>query len=223
MQRIIVITGTGTGVGKTVFTALLATHLRANGFTVAALKPICSGGREDARVLYRALGSELKLDEINPWHFRAALTPLLAARKEHKRVELREVVAHIHTTAQRFQFVLVEGAGGLLSPLGEHFSTRELIGATGAEVIVVAPNQLGTINNVRLTMEALPPLIGARARVVLMSPKRPDAATRTNPELLAEFIGEEHVSVLPWFSRGDNYEKLVGMPRVSRTLKTLLH
>ena len=165
----------------------------------------------------------LKLDEINPWHFRAPLAPLLSARKERKRIELREVVAHIHAISQRFPFVLVEGVGGLLSPLGEHFSTRELIGASGAEVVIVAPNRLGVVNHVRLTLEALPPIIAARARVVLMSQKHTDPATRTNPGLLSEFIGEAHVSLLPWFQRIDNYEKIAAMPRIRRTLHTLLH
>lgn len=223
MQRIIVITGTDTGVGKTVLTALLASHLRANDVNVAALKPICSGGRDDARVLHRALRGTLKLDEINPWHFRAPLTPLLAARKEHKRVELREVVALIHAMSQRFQFVLMEGAGGLLSPLGEHFSTREIIGALGAEVFVVARNQLGAVNQVRLTLEALPPVIAARTRVVLMSAKHPDPAARANPELLAGFVAGAHVSVLPWFGRVGDYEKMAAMPRIRRTLDGLLH
>jgi dethiobiotin synthetase len=223
VQRLIVITGTDTGVGKTVLTALLASHLRASGLSVAALKPICSGRRDDARVLHRALRGALKLDDINPWHFRAALTPLLAARKEREHVELREVVAHVHALSRQFQLVLVEGAGGLLSPLGEHFSTRELIGALGAEVIIVARNQLGVVNHVRLTLEALPPLIAARARVVLMSPKRSDPTTRTNPDLLAEFIGEAHVSVLPWFARIGDHDRIAAAPKVRAALDALFN
>ena len=219
MQRIIVVTATDTEVGKTTLTALLASHLRASGANVAALKPICSGGRDDARVLRRAMGGALKLDEINPWHFRAPLAPLLSARKERKRVELREVVAHIHSISQRFAFVLVEGAGGLLSPLGQHFSTRELIGALGAEVIIVARNELGAINKVRLTLEALPPIIAARARIALTPPERTDAASRTNHELLAEFVEKSHVTTLP---RG-NLRKLETLtPRMRRALDSLL-
>ena len=223
MQRIIVITGTDTGVGKTVLTALLASHLSASGLNVAALKPICSGGRDDARVLRRALQNTLTLDEINPWHFRAPLAPLLAARKEKRRVELREVVAHVHTIAHRCQVTVVEGAGGLLSPMGEGFSTRELISALSADVFIAARNQLGVINHVRLTLEGLPPIIAARARVVLMTPKKSDVASRTNPGLLAEFIDEAHISILPWFARLGNYERMAAEPRVSRTLSALLH
>jgi len=217
VQRIIVITGTDTGVGKTVLTALLASHLRASGLSVAALKPICSGGRDDARILRRAIDGALTLDEINPWHFRAPLAPLLAARKESKRVELREVVAHVHAVSKQFQFVLVEGAGGLLSPLGEGFTTRELVTALGAEVIAVARNQLGVVSHVRLTLEALPTPVSARARVALMSPKQLDAATRTNPKLLAEFVGETLVFTVPWIGCRD-FEEAAGIPRLRKAI-----
>ncbi|HWN94402.1 MAG TPA: dethiobiotin synthase [Methylomirabilota bacterium] len=223
MQRIIVITGTDTGVGKTVLTTLLASHLRAHGFSVAALKPICSGGRDDARVLRGALKNTLTLDEINPWHFRSPLAPMLAARREKRRIDLREVVTHLHTTAQRHQVTLVEGAGGLLSPLGEGFSTRELISALNADVFIAARNQLGVVNHVRLTLESLPPIIASRARIVLMTPRKSDAASRANPGLLAEFMDEAHISVLPWFARVSNYGRLAAEPRVRRTLSALLH
>src|SRR5436190_23617869 len=106
MSRIIVITGTDTGACKTVLTALLACHARASGVTVAALKPICSGGRDDARLLRAATKRALSPDEINPWHWRAPLAPVLAARGEGKRVALREVVAHVHAVSRRFALVL---------------------------------------------------------------------------------------------------------------------
>ena len=121
MKPIIFITGTDTGVGKTVLTALLAQFLREHGVNAAALKPICSGGRDDALALCAALGGTLALDEINPWHFRAAIAPKLAARLEKKAVKLAAVLAHIRAIRKKFAMTLVEGAGGLLSPLGENY------------------------------------------------------------------------------------------------------
>jgi len=218
VSRIIVVTGTDTGVGKTVFTALLARHLHERGTRVAALKPICSGGRDDARALRAAMRDALTLDEINPWHFRAPLAPLLAAHRERKQVSLREVAAHVHQIAWRFPLVLVEGAGGLLSPLGEGFSTRELITALGAEPIVVARNQLGVVNHVRLTLEALPPLLAARARVVLMSPPHTDVASRTNHKLLCEFVASARVFVLPFLRSPDNLATAIATKAVRNSL-----
>ena len=222
MQRIIVITGTDTGVGKSVLTALLTHHLRRSA-TVAPLKPICSGGREDARLLRAASGGGLTLDQINPWHFRAAVAPLLAARQENERVNLRDVVACVHRTALKFQFVLVEGAGGLLSPLGEGFSTRELISALGAEAIVVARNQLGVVNHVRLTLESMPRLLAARARIALMSPKKLDGAARTNAALLAEFVDSTHIVSVPWLPGLRSLESAAVKPRMRVALDALLH
>ncbi|HZL13069.1 MAG TPA: dethiobiotin synthase, partial [Verrucomicrobiae bacterium] len=91
MNQILFITGTDTSVGKTVLTALLAKFLRERGENAAALKPICSGGRDDARKILAAMNGVLPLDEINPWHFRAPIAPVLAARAEKKIIKLPQV------------------------------------------------------------------------------------------------------------------------------------
>src|SRR5450755_4375727 len=146
MKQTLFITGTDTGVGKTVLTALLVKFLRARGVNAAALKPVCSGGRADARALHAAMNGALTLDEINPWHFRAPIAPLLAARREQKRVHLTEVLAHVRAMQKHFDALLVEGAGGLLSPLGEDFNSRDLILALRAAPLVAAQNRLGVVN-----------------------------------------------------------------------------
>ena len=196
--QILFVTGTDTDVGKTIFSMLTTVYLRKTHFRVAALKPICSGGRDDARLLHEAAGKILTLDEVNPWHFRAALAPVLAARKEKRAVKLREVVAHIHRIAKRFEVVVVEGAGGLLSPMGEGFDSRDLIKALGATAFVVCPNRLGAVNQVRLVLDALPANARRDARVVLMNRKKSDVASRTNPDLLAEFVDARCLRVVPW-------------------------
>ncbi len=198
--QILFITGTDTGVGKTVFAALATVYLRQQGFQVAALKPLCSGGRDDARQLRAAAGKVLALDEVNPWHFRAPLAPVLAARQEKRRVRLREVVAQIRRVAKRFEVVVVEGAGGLLSPMGEDFDSRDLIAALKATPVIVGSNKLGAVNQVRLVLAALPRGTARRARIVLVNPPKPDAASRTNLELLREFVAAEQLRVMPWLA-----------------------
>jgi dethiobiotin synthetase len=192
------ITGSDTGVGKTVVAAQITQRLRERGVSVGALKPISSGDRDDARALRLAVGKVLTLDEVNPWHFRAPLAPLLAARKERKRVRLRQVVAQIRRVGNRFDTVVVEGAGGLLSPLGEDFDSRDLIVALRATPIVVCPNRLGAVNQALLVLNALPRAVAKHTTVMLVSPRKPDAASRTNPKLLSELIGAQRVRVLPW-------------------------
>ena len=198
--QILFITGTDTGVGKTVFAALSTVYLRQQGFRVAALKPLASGGREDARILHAAAGKVLALDEVNPWHFRAPLAPVLAARKEKRQVRLREVVAQIQRVTKRFEVVVVEGAGGLLSPMGEGFDSRDLIAALKATPVIVTANKLGAVNQVRLVLAALPQSARRKARVVLVNPPKSDAASRTNLKLLAEFLMPGQLRVMPWLA-----------------------
>ena len=220
-DRLVFVTGTDTGVGKTVVAALLTRHLRQAGVRVAALKPICSHGRGDARALRAALGGALQLDEINPWHFRAALAPLLAARGEGKRVRVAQVAAHVRRVQQRFEVVVVEGAGGLLSPLGEGFSSLELLTTLRATPFVVCPNRLGAINQVLLVLAALPPAFARRAVVVLTAPRRADAVSRSNLKLLTERHPAERVLELPWLPQRDCPASALACPRVRRVLDAL--
>ena len=216
------ITGTDTGVGKTVLTTLLAQFLSVRGLRVAALKPLCSGGRADARVLHAALDGALALDEINPWHFRAAIAPLLAARLENQPVKLAAVLAHIRRLQGKFDVTLVEGAGGLLSPLGEDFDSRGLILGLRATPVIVAPNRLGTVSHILLTLEALPENIRGRAKVVLMSPPKPDSATVSNAKLLARFIPPERLFTLPWLGERFLPGEVLKKPPVKQTLAALV-
>ena len=216
MKQTFFITGTDTGVGKTVLTTLLTRFLRERGSNVAALKPICSGTRADARALHIAMDGALTLDEINPWHFRAPIAPLLAARKENRRLKLSQVLAHTRMMQERFDILLVEGAGGLLSPLGENFDSRDLIAVLHATPIIIAPNKLGVVNHILLTLEALPKKLRAKARVVLVSPLKPDASAKTNAKLLAEFT-KAKIFLLPWLK-----QQILGNIALRRTLAALI-
>jgi dethiobiotin synthetase len=198
MKRTLFITSTDTGVGKTVLAALLTRFLRARGANAVALKPVCSGGRTDVRTLHAAMNGALTLDEINPWHFRASIAPALAARLEKKSVKLAQVVAHIRASQKRFDFLVVEGAGGLLSPLGENFDSRDLIMAMRATPIIVAQNKIGAVNHTRLTLEVLPKNLRAKARIVLMLPSKPDISAKTNAKLLSEFYDAKRIFALSW-------------------------
>ena len=215
MAQTIFITGTDTGVGKTVLAAQFVKWLRGHGVNAAALKPICSGGRGDARKLFAAMNGALSLDEVNPFHFRAPIAPLLAARRETKSVKLSQVIAKIHAAQMRFDVLLVEGAGGLLSPLGEHFNSRDLILKLRATPVIVAPNKLGAVNQILLTLEALPDDCRRRARVVLSAAARRDAAADSNAKLLAEFFPAERIFTLPrvgkTFRAGKLFRALAGV------------
>jgi dethiobiotin synthetase len=221
MKQTLFITGTDTDAGKTVLTALLVKFLRKRGLNAAALKPVCSGTRTDARALHAAMNGALTLDEINPWHFRASIAPLLAARKENRRVNLSQVLAHTRAMQKSFDVVLVEGAGGLLSPLGENFNSRDLTLALRAIPTIVAQNKIGVVNHVLLTLEALPENFRRKAKVVLMSPPKPDASAKTNANLLAGFFDAKRIFSLPWLGKSFAAEQALTDSQVQAALRAL--
>jgi dethiobiotin synthase len=215
---------------------LLTRFLRASEINAAALKPVCSGNRADARKIFAALNgavevpspkskvqsSGLSLDEINPWHFRAPVAPLLAAKLEKKSVKLSQVVTRARAMQKRFDILLVEGAGGLLSPLGENFDSRDLILALRATPIIVASNKLGAMNHILLALEALPKNLRAKTRVVLVSPRKPDAATNLNVKLLAQFFSAKKIFSLPWLGKKFSTTDVLKIPQVRRTFRALV-
>jgi dethiobiotin synthetase len=222
MKKIWFITGTDTGAGKTVLTALLAQYLRKRGVNVGALKPLCSGGRDDAKALHAALDGVLTMDEINPWFFRAPIAPVVAARRERKKIQLAEVLAHVRSFQPRFERLLVEGAGGLLSPLGEGFDSRDLLIALRAEPIIVAQNRLGVVNHLRLTLAALPKFQLSKTKVVLMSPPEPDEASKVNVKLLGEYFPADKIFTLPWLGTDFSNAEVLRKPAVYRTFLALV-
>ncbi|MEY4324509.1 MAG: dethiobiotin synthase [Verrucomicrobiota bacterium] len=196
-RQFLVVTGTGTGVGKTVLSGLLVRRLIRLGRTVRAFKPLCSGGRGDARVLEAALGGGQALDEINPWHFEAPLSPALAARLERRTVTLEQVSAHIRHHSKQSELTIVEGAGGLLSPLTVDGDTRDLIQRLKARPLIVASNRLGVIHDVRATLSCLPPSLRSSVPVVLMAPAAPDASTARNARSLSEYHPADRIVEIP--------------------------
>jgi dethiobiotin synthetase len=222
VTRSIFITGTDTGIGKTVVTALLAARLAARGASVAALKPVCSGDRGDARLLQQAAGATLDIDGVNPWHFRAPLAPVLAARRTGARLRLTDVLKHIREVARRFDVVLIEGAGGLLSPLGVDFDNRDLLRELKAWPVIVCPNRLGAVNQSLLVIEALGRRLNRQAPLVLVDPPHRDAASRSNAGLLAGRIEAARIHRLPWLGSPWDPVQSLTKPRVRLVVDQLL-
>ena len=217
--NILFITGTDTGVGKTVLTSLLVAHLAAAGRHVFAMKPFCSGGLQDAEILYEAQKRRLPISQISPFHFEPAMAPLLAARQCGRIIHFLDVLEKITTLANRCEQLLVEGAGGLLSPLGEKYSAVELIASLQCPVVVVAANRLGTVNHVLLTLAALRRIPALQCKVVLMNARKPDASARFNKALIRQFAAEEVFS-LPYLGRRASCPDII--EESSRNLKKTL-
>ncbi len=199
--NLIFVTGTDTGVGKTLFTGLLLCHLRSKGIQAWAMKPFSSGGREDARIFRALQEQETSLEEINPFHFRAPLAPLVAARREKRSVALPEVLAAIWRLSRRCEVLLVEGAGGLMVPLGAGFTVRDLIGRLGCKVVVVARNRLGVINHATLTVNALQTAGLKKIVVALMEDDEQDLSSVSNAKVMSELLAPVGVLSVPFLGK----------------------
>ncbi len=148
------VTATDTEVGKTYVTTLILKALSKSGYRVGVYKPTAgdcvSDGRqlisEDAVALWEAAGRPLNLNAVCPQRFRAPLAPHLAARSEGRELDTELLRSGIEVWAEECDIVVVEGAGGLMTPISEDEYTADLAYDLGYPLIVVAPNVLGVIN-----------------------------------------------------------------------------
>ena len=199
--KIIFITGTDTGVGKTVLTALLCCHLRSAGIKVRAIKPVCCGDRADIEIL-RLVQPEVRNDrEINRYFFKEPIAPALAAERHGRSLVLKELVKGIQEAAQGTDLLLVEGVGGLMVPLGQGFFVKDLIEKLGCDVIVVGRNKLGTINHTLLTVKPLQTCRCASIKVVLMGARMPDDSSSANAAFLSGSLAITSVYELPFLGQ----------------------
>ena len=156
------ITGTDTGVGKTYVGALIARSLVGSGRRVGVYKPAASGCRrqgeklvsDDAVALWDAAGRPGDLDRVCPQRFAAPLAPHLAAREEGKQLDADLLRQGLEYWRDRAEIILVEGAGGLMSPLGDNAYVADLAAEFGFPLVVVSRNVLGTINQTLQTLIA---------------------------------------------------------------------
>lgn len=151
------VTGTDTGVGKTVVSCALIRALRSAGTNVGAMKPIETGvgeaGPLDAMKLREAAGGTDDLADVCPQQFALPAAPTVAAAAEGREVDLHAVRHAFATLASCRDLVVVEGAGGLLVPVGAGATMADLAGEMRLPLVLVARAALGTINHTRLTLE----------------------------------------------------------------------
>src|SRR5262249_12551303 len=152
------VTGTDTGIGKTVVSAALGLAAQASGHTAVVLKPGQTGDdgtiTGDAEFCQMVLGTDEPLDAISPIRLRAPLAPAVAARLEAARVDPDLVRGRHAALRTRYDLVIVEGAGGLLVPFADGVDMAGLAAMLGLPLIVVARPGLGTLNHILLTLEA---------------------------------------------------------------------
>lgn len=223
MGGIIFITGTDTGVGKTVLTALLLQHLRRRKIRALAMKPFCSGSREDVEILQRLQPGELTDSEMNPYFFAEPLAPFVAAQKQGVEIKFQDVTRHILSVKERCEVLLVEGAGGVMVPLGSNFNFIDLVSKFEAKVLIVGTNRLGVINHTLMTA-AVAQTHGKRLAVVLMEPARKDLSSVSNAETLRRLLPKAVVFSLPFLGKCPTQAGQIGTceKKIKKTLAVIV-
>ncbi|WP_417489721.1 dethiobiotin synthase [Maricaulis sp.] len=164
MRRPYFFTGTGTDIGKTHILCALLSALCASGRPARVLKPVASGFDPDALSatdtirLLRANGQELSAQAVQamtPWRFKAAISPDMAARLEKRELKLAPLVNWCLDHLDPAGPTLIEGAGGVMSPIAEDGLNLDLIRELDARPVLVAGNYLGTISHTLTALRAL--------------------------------------------------------------------
>lgn len=156
MAKRLFVTGTDTDAGKTHISSAILAHLARQGRKVAGLKPIASGGRDDAERLWRHSNLQLPLDAHNPFYFAPPIAPHLAAAEAGVTLDVDTVLSALAPwQQQQADWLLMEGAGGWRVPLNEQQRFSDLAKSWGGGVVLVVGMKLGCVNHALLTAEAI--------------------------------------------------------------------
>lgn len=215
------VTGTDTGVGKTVVTAAIAAALRAGGMNIGVWKPVQSGaplgsGVTDAERLLRGAGIDERPETVAPFTFDAPLAPALAAQAAGVKLTLEALAAAGEPLARRYESLLIEGAGGVAVPLTGDALVVDWIAALGTPALIVARAGLGTINHTLLTASLLRQRGIPIAGVVLNDGADDlaldhDPSVGANAELIERYGGLRVLGRFPRVSDEPEAEELAGI------------
>lgn len=207
----IFVTGTDTGVGKTLVAQGLVRALRARGLWVAPMKPVASGCRatsaglrnEDAEALIAAAGGGFAYQLVNPCAYAPAIAPHLAAAEAGRPISLPAIEAAYRQLAAQSDLVVVEGAGGWRVPIDEQRTLAAVPRRLGLDVLMVVGVRLGCLNHALLTAEAIRAdgcrLVGWVANLIAADDPRAQAQIDT----LVRHLPAPLWGIVPWLERGE--------------------
>ena len=205
MTQGIFITGTGTEIGKTVIAGGLAASLKQTGTNVGVMKPISTGDTADAQFLKHAAQVDDERSSINPIYLRYPLAPSVAARMEGKEIDLSCVETAFAKLRQKYDFVIVEGVGGIAVPIQDDFLVVHLIKRLQLPILIVAQVGLGTLNHTLLTVAFARQFELQITGIVLnrLCAETAGLAEATNPVEIENLTGIPVIGIVPYEKRLD--------------------
>jgi dethiobiotin synthetase len=222
----IFVTGTDTGVGKSLISAALARHYRDRGIPVGVLKPFSSGSREDAKLLKQASRSCMTLKQITPFYFKYPLAPMVSLALEKRNINPRILKSKIRPYLKPCPFCIVEGIGGALVPITKNYDSLDIPRQLEMPVLIVARLSLGTINHTLLTVKEVKNRRLKLAGIILndIEGRKNGLAESTNPAVIQKLSGVPVLGVYPRIpgSKSHDFDYLAKMVQKHIELRTLL-
>jgi dethiobiotin synthetase len=204
--RGIFITGTDTGVGKTVVAAGLVRAFRAEGHRVGVMKPVASGSigtprglrNGDALALIEASGTERPYGDVNPYCFEPAVSPHIAAKEAKIEIDCSIIRHHFDVLAAETDRIVVEGAGGWFAPISDHQTMADVAWALSVPALMVVGVRLGCLNHAQLTRLAIEAHGVTFAGWVASQMDPAVARAAENLAALERLLGESPLAVVPY-------------------------
>jgi len=211
----LIIIGTDTGVGKTYVACGVAAALQRRGMDVGVFKPFCTGTRDDALALQRAVHSTAALEVINPVFLPLPLAPYRAAALAGSTIDIADVLRAFDVLRHQHDVVVTEGIGGLMVPLCRGaervYTFRDFCTDCGAAVVIVARRALGTLNHTWLTVNACREA-GLPVRGVIFNDTEPQEEREpvsSTPALLAECAAVPLLGCVPYAATASVFDDCV--------------
>jgi dethiobiotin synthetase len=208
MWKGVFITGTDTGVGKTVIAAGLAAYLKSGGVKVAVMKPVQTGAKpvngrvesEDLKLLLKAVAIDEPHELTNPYCLELASAPDLAAKLAGIQIEPQQIIRAYQKLTTGYRTVIVEGAGGLLVPIRDGYTFVDLVKELKLPILIVARATLGTINHTALTVKCAQSEGIPVAGIILnhASPGADGLVEKHNPAIIQQLTGVPVWGTVPY-------------------------
>ncbi len=207
MEKGLFVTGTDTDVGKTVIAAGLAGLFKEKGLKVGVMKPIQTGAIKrkgklvslDIELMIKTSGITKDMDILNPYCLEPPLAPLVASQITGVKIDIEKILAAYSKLKANYEFVIVEGAGGLLVPILSNYLMIDLIKDFDLPLLIVAKPSLGTINHTLLTIRQAQSQ-GIRVLGVVINRLKEDEAgiaEQTNPQVIEKISNVPILGIIP--------------------------
>ncbi len=224
------ITGTDTGVGKTVVTAAIASLLEKRGIDVGIMKPIASGipqktgfKSSDVALLHEAAKVNDSEDTINPMFFPLPTSPYDASKVLNMKIDMKVIFEKFEYLLKSHQMLLVEGIGGIMTPITKNYFVADLIKEMGLETIIISRSTLGTINHTVMTIEMCNKYqIPVKGLIINYFDDRGGPAEKNAPSTLHEVTGLPILGIIPFLKDYDTLDTMVNMVEKNIELNLLI-